>query len=194
MEGLPLLLLLLLTWLPESTCLPVRKKPLGDMSTYLGGSDLPRGPSYCYVGWGPPKASDSVCFLLRGVVPPPGNPMSPAPGLCCCMPSALRRRVPRQRTPRHPPRFFVLVYLPLLGIMFPINGPQVTGEIGASVPRPLCHSFVCPPLTSGSGVVFVKRLTTIPHPDAVSHARALATTAEGRGARNTSPASRPIPF
>ena len=139
-----------------------RRKPPGDVSAFLGGSDLSRGPLYRNVGCGPPRVSDVVCLPLGGVVPPPADPTSPAPGLYCCMSSAARRRVSRQRTPCHPLRAFVLVYLPLLGVVFPISGPQITGELGASVPRPLCHSFVCPLLTSGSGVVLVKSLTTLP--------------------------------
>ena len=126
---------------------------------------------------------------------PASGPHVTRPGslLLYWMSSALRRRVPRQWTPCHPLRVLVLVYLLLLGVVFPISGPQVTGEVGTSVPRPLCHSFICPLLTSGSGVVLVKRLMTLYHPDAVSHVRALASTAKGRGARNTSPARRATP-
>ena len=88
-----------------------------------------------------------------------------------------------------PTQSLVVVYLPVLGVVFPISELHVTGEIVASVPRQRCHAFVCPPLTSGSGVVLDGDLTTPPP----SCARALAITDKGRGARNTSPASRATP-
>ena len=104
-------------------------------------------------------------FRFEALCRPPADPMSPTQGR-------------------------VLVYLPLLDVVFPIGGPQVTGELGASVPRPRCHSFVCP-LDFGVRCCPCRASHDAPpDPDAVSHVRALAITAKGRGARNTSPASR----
>ena len=110
-------------------------------------------------------------FRFQALCPPPADPMLPTQGL-------------------------VLVYLPLLGVVFPISGPQYRGEIGASVPRPRSLSlFRLPPLVVGIRCSPCRASHDAPpHPGAVSHVIALAITAKGRGACNTTPASRATPF
>ena len=115
----------------------------------------------------PSRVPVAGCLRFEAFCSPPADPMSHTQGL-------------------------VLAYLPLLGVVFPISGPQFRGEIGASVPRPRSLSlFRLSPLVVGIRCSpYRASHDAPPHPDAVSQLRALAITAQCRGACNTSPASR----